>query len=168
LRSFGVDVKSLVNGKPVVTVGVCVVVMVAGFWVAMRRSTPKVTSVQSTGEYYFSADDGATWKAFSPWSLPPFENGGKTWVRAHVFKCGSEAAKVGYLEQYPPAVKERLASMEGNRGVLSEALSQLETRGSLVKKPGDKEWVVRDPYNSASTAITEVMCGGEKAKEVLP
>jgi hypothetical protein len=163
-----VGVKDIVNARPVVTAGVCVVVIAAGLWWGMRRSVPHVPTAVGTGQIYFSADDGSTWKAFSQYSLPPFEDGGKTWVRAHVFKCGSESPTVKYLEQYPPAARERLASLQNNGGVLAEAMDQFEKRGTLVKRPGDKDWVVKEPTDAASTAITDVMCGGVRAKEVLP
>jgi hypothetical protein len=163
-----VDVKALVNGRPFVTVAACIVVIAGGLWWGVRRSRPDTSGAVGSGQIYFSADDGATWKGFSQFSIPPFEDGGKTWVRAHVVKCGGEAAKVAYLEQYPPAVRERLVSLQGNGGVLAEAMDRFSERGTLVKKPGDREWVVRDPSNAASAGITEAMCGGERAKEVLP
>jgi hypothetical protein len=165
-----VDVKALLNSRPGLMVGICLGVIVlalgGGMWMS-SHPTAKVGS-SDAGKLYFSADDGATYKAFPPSMIPPFEDGGKTWVRARVFKCPSGQPKLEYLEQYSPPVRERLVQMSGNYGALFEALDSLSISGSLVKKPGAKEWLVRNPASEASVAITEVKCGTEKATEVLP
>jgi hypothetical protein len=154
-----------------VTVGVCVGVVIVALAVRSGMSGgPSGGSKPSvSGNVYFSADDGKTVHPFSPYMVPPFEKDGKTWVRAYVFVCPGKGQQVAFLEKYSPRAVEQLGKLSANPMEMKDTMDQLSVRGSLIKKPGDKEWMVRNTGDVKSDGVTEVRCGdGSLAKEVLP
>jgi hypothetical protein len=162
------EVKKWVNDHPILVVIGCIVLVVGVYLIAQKTVDPQPKGKYASGDVYFSADDGQSFKAFSPTLVPPFDAEGKTWVRAYVYDCGGKPA-AKFLEKYSPEAQKRLAIYSENPQALAEAMEQLSNRGSLIKRPGDGNWIVRNPASAESNAITNVVCPGstEPAKQVM-
>ena len=82
--------------------------------------------------------------------IAPFYDDGQQAVRAYVFTCDDNAHHwVQFLEKWSDSGKNRLAQMQ------SKAPGEVEIPGvqdSLVKKPGDREWVTRDRGQKKSSS----------------
>lgn len=97
------------------------------------------------GQAFYTADDGATLFKDDVNLIPPFDHGGATAVRAHVFTCdGGQHRWVQFLEKYNDEDKKRLESGR-NDGTFPPP-------DRLVKQPGPDSWVSeRSPQGKAIT-----------------
>ena len=137
-----------------------VVVLVLGiyalvYWETKGQKFGSHSSVRS----YYTDDDGQTYFAGAGDLYPPFDHDGKPAVRCYVFKCPKTGvAFVGYLEKYSDATRDSLdkpfdPSMRGKGG------GPMDIReGTLVKRPGDKDWVRRNGDKGGK--IATVVCPG--------
>jgi hypothetical protein len=126
----------------------------------------------SSGDVYFSNDDGKTYFADSATKVPPFEKDGKPAVRAHVFECGGKRV-VGYLSRYTPeaiqALRDARAARDAGRPPPNvAALASIGTTGLQVKRPGEAQWVSQADARRA-TAVRVFRCpDGSTPQEVDP
>jgi hypothetical protein len=105
---------------------------------------------------YFTVDDGKTWFADDAGNCPPFSHDGKPAVRCMIFNAGGSDF-VGFLKKYSDSVRSKMLA---NIPCSDDEMN----RGTLVKKPGDADWVplsdpagqkivdVRDPNHPEATA----------------
>jgi hypothetical protein len=145
-----VGLRDQINRKPAVAagaVGVLILVLVCALVVSVKRSEP---SAISGARMYYTTDDGKTWFADAWEKVPPFDHDGAQAVRCYVFKTPTSGSFVGYLETYTQAAHDYLS------GAMNSPVPVDTTKGTLVKRPGDKNWV-----STASPA-------GEKVKDVKP
>jgi hypothetical protein len=139
-----------INKKPGlasgITGGVVLVLVLIMFWqIRGGHRTPTTT----TTRVYFTVDDGRTWFADDSSQVPPFDHEGAQAVRCFVFKCSSSAPFVGYLETLTQTAHDRLAPAAlGTMGATPDDI--------LVKKPGDKNWVL--PNSPKGPKILDVHC----------
>jgi hypothetical protein len=131
-----VGFREQLNQKPIVTGGVilALVVLLLIYWVFSL--VPRHPSSALGGEFYFTSDDGKTWFADDASKIPPFDHDGSQAVRCYVFKADDSPPFAGYLEMYTSAVHDYLTG--GTRGTGPPIIP---SQGTLVKKPGAKQWV---------------------------
>jgi hypothetical protein len=159
------DFRKLLHANPAITVVVILTTAVGAYLVLHRWQTGPKPHYTEPGCYY-SADEGQTFHAKAPYLVAPFDEDGKTWVRARVFTCDNGKTKfLGYIEKYTPQARQYIES----QGALSMKIQGMETvgdRGLLVKKAGAGEWMPK----SAGASIVTVYCPGtqEPAKEINP
>lgn len=130
-----VGLRDQINQKPGIAAGVMslLIVCVATAWVIHFRSDRP--SALSGNQMYFTADDGKTWFPDAWEKVPPIDHDGTQAVRCYVFKTPSSAPFAGYLETYTPAIHDFLT------GARKTPLPVDVTAGTLLKRPGDKNWV---------------------------
>jgi hypothetical protein len=145
-----VGLRDQINRKPVIAVGAAgavILVLICALVVSLKKGAP---SAVSGALMYYTTDDGKTWFADAWEKVPPFDHDGQQAVRCYVYKTPSSGAFAGYLETYTPAAHDYLS------GSLNSPVPVDTTKGTLVKRPGDKDWV-----STASLA-------GQKIKDVKP
>jgi hypothetical protein len=161
------ELRSLMNGKPAVTISICVGLVIIGAIFVLRSGNvlkPKPKSV-SVGHYY-TADEGQTWEGDKFMLDPPFEKNGKTWIRVYVFTCGNGKPFAGYLEKYTP---EALAQINGveEAWMKTKTIDAMGNQGLLVKKLGSGDWVAKESVEGMD--VIKVACpDGQPAKAVFP
>jgi hypothetical protein len=122
-------------------------------------TVPDSQSTQPAAKLFFTDDDGKTWFADDATKFPPFADAnGKQAVQAYVFKCGEHGkAFVGYMLKYTPEGQKRMkdAMNQPNGQILD--IPPTAFGDSLVKKPGDADWVSRtsdvEAYQKATTPV---------------
>jgi hypothetical protein len=122
---------------------------------------------------WYSDDDGKSWYSDNKNLNPPFDRGGKTVVRAFVFRCtGDNHEFVGYLQRYAASAKKAIE--DAHEQVVEQKIpppiglyESIEKNGLEVKRPGDADWVnVRDPK---AKSIEKVTCpSGGTVEQVSP
>jgi hypothetical protein len=124
------------------------------------------------GTAYFSDDDGKTFFSGDIMELPPFERGGKTVVRAHVFEC-SGVRVVGYLSRY---TTEALAAFEEAKKFKGtnkpppnlDVIMNAGTRGTQVKRPGEAKWTGWENQEQVARLRGFLCPDGSSPQEVDP
>ncbi|MEM1011401.1 MAG: hypothetical protein AAGI46_04170 [Planctomycetota bacterium] len=109
-----------------------------------------------TPEAFFTVDDGKTFFSAPITNLPPFQHEGQEAVAAKVFTSdGGETQFVGFLEKYSDELKAKLETAESFNKQIG-VLAGSRGRGTLVKRPGDAEWVVAsDPRAKEIRRVTD-------------
>jgi hypothetical protein len=137
------------------TIGILVLAIGVIVWQLMPPRIPNIVT-----KSYYSNDDGKTYFEAPSDKIVPYEQDGKEVVRAHVFTCPEKAEPfVGYLEKLDPKVKQKLDEFyadPNNKGRIMPGQIEQEENGRLVKKPGDKIWVL--DTTSAAVRVTTVKC----------
>ncbi len=136
-------IRDSINKNPGVTAGViAVIVVIASLLILWQLGV--FGADPDAGRAFFTVDDGKTWFPEDSKQLPPFQEGGKEAVQAHVYECPGAEPFVVFLERYTAEGKAAIES-----GMTTGA-------GSEVKKPGDTAWVSRS--TPAGKKITELKC----------
>jgi hypothetical protein len=165
-----VGLRELIKGNQYVA-GAFGVLMIVGSAVAIFIQARDDGST-SSGEVYFSNDDGKSFFPAPSTKLPPFERDGKPAYRAHVFECGGKRV-VGYLSRYTPEALKALEEAKAARGTGKppanvQQLATIGTTGTEVKRPGDATWV-RQADAVRATRIRTFRCSdGSTPTEVDP
>ncbi len=153
--------RETLNKNPIpVTIAGILLVALAG-WVAYKTATDQGLTGKQPTQYYFTTDDGRTLFAAPMTSIPPFEKDGKPAVLAHVFTCDKGKSQfVAYLAKYTDEFAKRAAAEAAKTnaggqggGLLTGPAAAMAT---LVKKPGDKEWVPVTSGNGSN--ISAIFC----------
>jgi hypothetical protein len=156
--------------QSVTTILACV--MIVGGAVAIYLQVREMSSSSGPGKAFFTVDDGKSYFVDDARKLAPFDRDGRKAVRAHVFECGGKR-EVGYLSCYAP---EALKAMEEAKAVAGtgrpppnvHVLANIGTMGTLVKRPGEANWVSQADAPRA-TAIRVFRCrDGSTALEIDP
>jgi hypothetical protein len=103
----------------------------------------------------YTDDDGKTWFKDDLRKLTPFDHGGKQAFRVQVFRCGSSAPFIGWMEAYDDDDRQRLETVAA-QGDLALAAS-LTFYKPAVKRPGDAKWVTTGS-KAQYEAITTPKC----------
>lgn len=90
---------------------------------------------------FFTDDNGKTWFRASARLHPPFQHDGRTAYRCYVYKTKQGKEFVGYLQKWPQAAID-LAKHDPSKPM--PHMTSLPT-GSLLKRPGDKQWTNATP-----------------------
>ncbi len=140
-------VREGLNAKPITGVAVAVLGLMLGGWAIFRQMHPSEVVVEN--RVFFSDDDGKTWFADSPTRIPPFQHDGKEAVRCFVFQADGGQPFAGYLRKYTPYLAGRMR----NNAPCSDA--EL-LNGTLVKRPGDPNWISTGDPRSAQVMQPKV------------
>lgn len=143
-------VRQKLNDLPKVGIVVTAVLVVGVYAVvAWEIRGPKFGGHGQLRSYY-SDDDGKSYFVDDAALMPPFDHGGATAVRCYVFQCGGKIF-VGFLEKFSDEV------MAGLNKPMVRGDKPLDFRGgTLVKRPGDHDWVKK--YSRKGEAIQQVKC----------
>lgn len=108
---------------------------------------------------FFTDDDGQTLFTADLMSVPPFDHNGREAVRAYVFTTdGGNTRFVAYLEKYAPQAKQAIEKFRAellknpSQPPSAVALEQIG-QGTLVKKPGQGNWVSVKDYASFAKVV---------------
>ena len=154
-----------------IIIAVVLLVAAAGitYWNLSRKGGPETT----TGVYFYDLSEGELFAASSD-KIPPFERGGATAVRAHVYVCESGGEQfIGFLEKFGPQAQGMIQGVMKNTKMGSPqqliAQGQISPDQHLVASPdAPEEW---HPANSRQgrqiTSAPRGRCNGG-AKEVNP
>ena len=155
-------IREKLNENPIITTVLTIVILLgAGAYIIMRfmnhgsSNAPKIPT-----KAYYSDDDGSTWFVDDANKIPPFDHGGKQAVRAILFRCGKDGRPfVQRLEEYDQEVQEKIkAQLKAEHPMSPVAAQFMFVEGTMVKKPGGKEWIKLKPNDADSAkAWTEVM-----------
>ena len=151
-----------INKKPGLTAGIVggiVVLLLLFMYWEMAGGHPRA---EGPGKAYYTADDGKTWFADDPGKITPFDHNGAQAVDCFVFKCSGSGPFAGYLETLTRDAHDAMLNPKG-------APPGTSFGGTLVKKPGDKDWVLST--TPQGQRILNVQCpdgSGEKPQPVLP
>jgi hypothetical protein len=158
-----VGLRDQINRKPAVVagaIGVLILLLICFTVFNLKKGQP---SAVSGAQMYYTSDDGKTWFADAWEKVPPFDHGGAQAVRCYVFKTASSGPFAGYLETYTPAVHDRLT------GVVQSPLPLDVPSGTLVKRPGDKNWVpMVSPAGQKITSVKPPDGSAGSAEALLP
>jgi len=130
-----VGIRDTMNKKPALTSGIVIAIIVLALAAIVYELSPK-KSVKFTAGYYFSDDDGKTFYEDAMSNLPPYQHDGKEAVIAHVYQIDSNPPFVAYLQKLTPDM-QKLLTTPGAPDVDPET-------GTLLKRPGDTDWVLMD------------------------
>jgi hypothetical protein len=165
-----VGIRETIGKKKSLTVVGAVVVLVGSIVAIIVQA--RSFGPGGPGDSYFTVDDGKTFFVGDSKKLPPFDEGGKQAVRAHVFECGGKRV-VGYVSRY---TADALATIEEAKqaraaGRLPANVGKLATvaqNGTEIKRPGDTKWVIGN-VNTAAQKIRIFKCpDGSAPPEVFP
>ena len=147
------NVRESLNSHPGIGAAIAVVAVLICGWLIFHQTRPEKEPPPLM--VYYTDDDGATWFTDSPTCIPPYDHNGKQAVRCFVFQDGGKTF-AGYLREDTPELARRV---KANLGSTNDALAA----GTLVKRPGDKEWIpMSDPRSQAIVNL------GATATEVEP
>jgi hypothetical protein len=153
-----------INEKPGLSSGAIgvVIVLILVFIVWQFRGN-RPPPPPPPGQDYFTADDGHSWFSDTGDKILPYEHNGAMAVRCHVFKCASGAPFAGYLETYTQILHDQLT---GITKVDSQHQPVSRSSDTLVKRPGDKNWV--PSYSPEGRTITDVRCPNGQSDRPQP
>ena len=140
-------IRETLNKNPAITTGATIVIILAALGFITYQIGHKNMPKLATGLYY-TDDDGQTFFIDSMKQIPPFDHGGKEAVLANCYQCGEGKMFVGYLQKYTDEMAATLR--DPNHG---EVNTDPDT---LVKRPGDTEWVVIT--SAKGREVTHVTC----------
>jgi len=167
-----VGLRETINRNPSLVGVASVVLVVAAILIVVLELRPGATKMPAapvSDQGFFSKDDGKGFFAADVKKATPYKEGGSDVVRAHVFKCKSGAAFVGYLQR-----DTELGRQELQKGNTAFELAHRPPAGRQpyfeVKKPGAQVWVPFDGEHIREWEdIRAVKCpDGAPASEVLP
>lgn len=142
-------IRETLNRNPNLTTGVTAGIIVLAIIVIFWQSCAGEGGSSDSGKYFFSTDDGKTFFKDDIAKIPPFDVGGKTAVRAIVYRCGTGEPFVLYLERYTKEMQKKMtdarAKASDGKPVNISTDTTNYSSGREVKKPGDKDWV---PFGS--------------------
>lgn len=165
-------IREKMNENPAMTggiVGVLIVLAIVWGYFQFRTPTPPRTAADATSAF-FTEDDG---KTYFP---APFSNlakdfkgpNGKDAVRAYVFRYGKGEPFVAYMEKYTPAGKQTLGTFYNDPANAQKAPPPEVISETLIKKPGDKNWVSAKDRPRASPIRRIPIQNDLEAEAVLP
>lgn len=137
------------------SVMVLIIVLVIGVYAVVAWEMHRPAAGAHLGlKSYYTVDDGKTYFADDGARMPPFDHDGSPAVRCYVFKCG-DTEFVGYLEEFSPELHDALTKPfdPAHRG---DAAPPNFAQGTLVKKPGDKNWIIK--ASPKGDALVRVKC----------
>jgi hypothetical protein len=152
------SVRETLNSKPSLTVAFAAALVLGCGWLVFHQLRP-APEPPPIGVFY-TDDDGTTWFTDSPTHTSPFDHNGKEAVRCCVFTAGSKSF-VGYMRKMTPELMHRY---QANMGSTDAELAA----GTLVKRPGDKEWVPMSDPRSQSVTHPTAPGGSGDVTEVEP
>jgi hypothetical protein len=164
-----VGIREKLNKNQSITTIVTIVIIVVAIGIIVWQMMPERMPVIVSKSYY-SNDDGKTFFEDTSDKIVPYEKDGKEVVKAHVFVCPGGQPFVGYLEKLDPKVKAKLDEFYNdskNKGKFMLGQTEVEDGGRLVKRPGDKNWIL-DTNANASRVITIRCKDGSYAVRRLP
>lgn len=138
-------IREAINKHPKTGISILAALILGG--VVFAAVNLKSSMPERATKAFYTADDGKTWFVDSIDRIPPFDQGGKTAVRAEVFVCSNDGKQfVGYMERYSADFKKRLdesaaAVAAGRPASLTRNSAEVAMRGTEVKRPGDPNWV---------------------------
>jgi hypothetical protein len=162
-----VGIRQKLNEAPKAGIA-AVAVLVVGVYavVAWEIRSPRFGSHVTNIRSYYSDDDGQSYFSDESGLMPPFDHHGSPAVRCYVFECKGQKF-VGYLEKY---TDDLLKSINTPFDPKHRTEAPLDFNGgSLVKKPGNSEWVKE--YSAKGQAIVKVQCpdgSGDVPKATYP
>jgi hypothetical protein len=158
------------NAKKII---IAVVLLVAAGGVTYWRMSGKGGPVTTTGVYYYDLSKGELFTASSD-RIPPFQHGGNTAVRAHVFACsGGGEQFIGFLEKFGPQARAMIEGIVKNSKMGSPeqliAHGQIPPDQHLVASPdAPEEWhPIRSQQGQRITSAPQSKCN-DGAREVTP
>jgi hypothetical protein len=138
-------VREAINKKPVLTNAVVVPITILALAAIVMEIWPKPPG-KFIDEFYFTDDGGKTYYPDGMANLPPYTHNGGEAVIAHVFQCGSNPPFIAYMEKLTPDMLDRMKSADPPDD---------DTPGTLVKRPGDTDWVlIKSAQGHRVTALT--------------
>jgi hypothetical protein len=155
-----VGLRDQINQKPAIAAGVVggIILLLIGLMIFHFRSGN--ASAISGAQSYYTIDDGKTWFADAWEKVPPFDYDGGQAVRCYLFKTASSGPFVGYLECYSQKVHDNLT------GTVKSPIPVDIVGGTLVKRPGEKNWVSQ--VSAAGQKIMNVKAPNGSAEPVEP
>jgi len=165
-----VGIRETLEKKKSLTV-VAMVVVIIGSIIAIIVQARGLGPV-GPGDAFYTVDDGKTFFVGDAKNLPPFDQGGKQAVTAHVFECGGKRV-VGYVSRYTADALATIAEAKQARaaGRLPANVAKLATvaqTGSELKRPGDTKWVITGNNNAANKIRIFKCPDGSVPPEVYP
>jgi hypothetical protein len=140
-------IREAINENSKITVPIIGVLVAALLlWMIFGRSgsTPGVPS-----KAFFSVDDGKTWFRDDIGKVAPFQHDGKEAVRATVIQCSDGKQFVALLEKMRPEAKAELERLQSSGEIVdTPTFQRLTESGTLVKLPGQGDWMTRDEYQA--------------------
>lgn len=165
-----VGIRESIKKRPSVAAAVAGV-MIVGAAIAIYVQARDLGS-SGAGKAFFSTDDGKTFFVDDAQKLPPFDRNGKPAYRAHVFECGGKRV-VGYLSAYTPEALKAVEEAKKYNGTGKpppnmHQIASLGTTGTVVKRPGETQWVLQADIGRA-TMVRVFRCPeGNTPVEVEP
>jgi hypothetical protein len=167
---FGRRTANLDNTKKII---IALVLLVAAGGITYWNMSGKAGPETTTGVYFYDLSKGELFAASSD-KVPPFQRGGGSAVRAHVFVCAAGGEQfIGFLEKFGPQAQGMIQGLLKNTKMGSPeqliAQGQIPADQHLVASPdAPQEW---HPAGSQQgrriTAAPRRKCNGG-AKEVKP
>lgn len=110
----------------------------------IRSCNPSSSGAPEGAKAWYATEDGQNLYADDALLVPPFQKDGKTFYRAHVFKCPGGQPFVAYIEMFPPDIKQQMEQIKAKDDQPLVSFHHFKDAG-LVKKPGQGRWL---PYNT--------------------
>lgn len=158
-------IKEKLNGNPPLAAGLAAGLIVIAVAFAYTSGALGGGSGSSASDRaFFTTDEGKTWFEGPASSLPPFDQAGKTAVRAYVYECKGKRF-VNHLERWTPEGKKLAQQAAAQPGVRPAPGTVVKE----IKRPGSDKWVSSSDIAKAGP-ILNVRCpdGGTGATLVEP
>ena len=156
---------------------VLIIAAAAGIWYSMQPAV-----YDKPTKAYYTVDDGKSLFTDSIGKQTPFQYDGKEAVKAYVYTCDNGKSQfVAYLEKMPAGAKPIVQAEEARAAPAAAPKTEAEACAmaskrpanavpftALVRKPGDKEWLM--PGSPAYFSVLSPRCPDASAKidRVLP
>ena len=164
-------IRQTLNEKKNLTIAVTSVVILLTIIIIIWELMPSRPQVASgPRQEFYSDDEGQTFFADEADKVTPFDHNGKPAVRAFVYRCGSGAPFVVYLQRYTVDGKKKAEAMK-QKGISPRRMVSNANTMSEVKKPGNQPWVKWSPTTASAWAtIMRPVCpdGSSTPIPVLP
>jgi hypothetical protein len=155
-----VGIRQTINENPAITAAATGAIIVLALIFIIVEALPHHPKAGPPGKLFFSDDDGKTWFADEATKIPPYtDSNGKEAVLANVYKCGQTGTPfVGYLLKYSPEGQQRMQQALSQPAGRMMNIPPTAFGDTMVKKPGDANWVSRAQDESAFRKATTPVC----------
>jgi hypothetical protein len=167
-----VGIRQTINENPAITAAATGAIIVLALIFIIVEALPHHPKAGPPGKLYFSDDDGKSWFPDDATKIPPYtDSNGKEAVQAYVYKCGQSGEPfVGYLLKYSPDGQQRMQQALSQPNGRMMDIPPTAFSDTLVKKPGDADWVSRAQDDAAFRKASTPVCpdGGTEIFPVTP
>jgi hypothetical protein len=168
------DVRTILNKNPRVTLAIASVVIVLVCLLSLMRASHIGRTTIATPAAFYTDDDGQTLFSGAPGLVTPFDHNGKSAVKAVVYTVDRGRHQwVQFLQKFTDESAKHLNAIAANGGRMptpEQIAAGPAMPTLLVKKPGDGDWIPMSDAKAQQLMQPAIPSGmsGSQIELVLP